>query len=123
MFEQVLLLLAGFAVGIVSGLLGVGGGILAVPVLQYFFEYSKLKDPMHLAVGTSLAVIIPTAIVGSYTHFLNKNVVLETALILAVGSMVGAYFGAQLAGQLSDKLLKQVFGLCLIIFGIRFVLF
>jgi len=103
------LLVGGVGIGVFSGLFGVGGGALLVPLLTLGFGYT-----IHKAIAISLAVIVPTALSGAYRHSLAGNVEWTTALIIAVGSMVGAYFGAQLGLGISESVLRKLFALILL---------
>ena len=103
-FEQItLLLLPLFATGILSGflagLLGVGGGIVIVPILAFLLEYSGIATdmPMHLAVGSSLAIIVPTSIISARAHYKIGNV--DYTVIKQLGPFVflGALGGAVVA--------------------------
>jgi len=96
----------GLAAGTLSGLLGVGGGIIIVPVLNKVFHV-----PMNVAVGTSLLIIIPTALVGSLTHYTRGNLQLQLALPIMLGTMAGGYVGARLAGIVPELALKRAFAL------------
>lgn len=106
----------GFGIGILSGLLGVGGGVFLVPILVGFYGISQ-----HLAQGISLAVVIPTAIVSSIIYSLHGSVDYLTALPLILGSVVGASIGAKLMKRLPAAQLKQLFAIMLILVGIRMV--
>src|SRR2546421_2618314 len=98
-------LLVGIVAGVLSGLLGIGGGAVMVPAMTLLMGLSQ-----HVAQGTSLLVIIPTAISGSITHFRMGNIRLETAGWLSVGGVVGAVAGASLALASPDQLLRLLFG-------------
>src|SRR5213592_926769 len=98
-------LVVGAIAGILSGLLGIGGGAIMVPAMTLLMGMSQ-----HLAQGTSLLVIIPTAISGSITHFRMGNIQLETAGWLSVGGVVGAVAGASLALASPDQVLRLLFG-------------
>ena len=104
-----LVLVLGISAGTLSGLLGIGGGVIFVPSIVYF-----LGAEMKVAVGTSLAIIIPTVISGSLTHYFNQNIEWKIALLMALGAIIGAYFGATLAEIISEVLLKRLFALILI---------
>ncbi len=105
----------GLAAGIISGLFGVGGGILMVPAAALIFGLE-----MQTAVGTSLLVIVPTALVGTIRHWGYGNVDLPVALGLCFGSLVGAYaIGAPLAERMDAPLLKKLFGVLMIVVGLR----
>ena len=100
-----LALLVGALAGVLSGLLGIGGGAIMIPAMTLLMGLSQ-----HVAQGTSLLVIIPTAISGSITHFRMGNIRLETAGWLSVGGVVGAIAGASLALASPDQLLRLLFG-------------
>jgi hypothetical protein len=105
----------GLAAGVVSGLFGVGGGILMVPAAILLFGREA-----QTAVGTSLLVIIPTALVGTIRHWGYHNVDVPLAVGLCFGSMVGAYaIGAPLAERLQAGLLEKLFGVLMILVGLR----
>ena len=108
----------GLTVGIVSGLLGIGGGVLMVPAIVYIWGHS-----MQIAVGTSLAVMIPSALAGVLRHhFSFGNVDFRLAGLLAVGAVVGTYaIGAPLADYLPGAALKKIFGVLMIIVGLKMI--
>ena len=108
----------GLAVGLLSGLLGIGGGVLLVPAIALIWGQS-----MQVAVGTSLAVIVPCALAGTLRHhFSFGNVDFRLAGLLAVGSILGAFtLGAPLAEYLPGPVLKKIFGIVMIVIGLRMV--
>lgn len=109
-------LAAGLAVGAFSGLLGVGGGILMVPLIYYIWR----QDP-KIAIGTSLATMVPTAISGAVTHLRLGHVNLTLAACLAVGAVLGsAFIGAPLTAYLPGETLKRIFGVFLLVVGLQF---
>lgn len=106
------------ATGIISGLVGIGGGVLVVPILLYVF-----KVDMHSAAGTSLAIIIPTAIVGALSHFTRgTNIDWRVAAIIALGAIAGATMGAWIANALPAVTLKKVFAVILLVVSISILL-
>jgi uncharacterized membrane protein YfcA len=107
-------LVVGAVAGVLSGLLGIGGGAVMVPAMTLLMGLSQ-----HVAQGTSLLVIIPTAISGSITHFRMGNIRLQTAAWLSVGGVVGAVAGASLALASPDQLLRLLFGAYLAFTGVR----
>lgn len=109
--------LIGLLSGVTSGLFGVGGGIVMVPAMVFF-----LQLPIHTAVGTSLAVIIPTALVGSYKHYHQGNMNWGTAMSLAPTAIIGGLVGAWLTKYISPQHLKQGFGGFLVLVGFRLLL-
>lgn len=112
----VIVLVAGVTVGILSALFGVGGGILMVP-----FMVLALDKGQHVAEGTSLLVIVPTAVAGVLVHRKKGYVSLKHGLVLAASGMGGAYAGAALALRLSATTLQVAFGLLMAYSGTRTV--
>ena len=107
----------GLGIGTLSGLLGVGGGIFLVPILTGYFLVDQ-----HKAHGTSLAVVVPTGIMGAIVYGYNGSMDLSLAAKLAVGGVIGAALGARLMKKLPAAQLKRLFGVMLILVGIRMVL-
>jgi uncharacterized membrane protein YfcA len=109
----------GVIVGLFSGLLGIGGGILMVPALVYIWR-DAIQD-MQMAVATSLAVMIPSTIAGTIrNHFTYGNVEWHLAVLLAVGAVAGTYFlGVPLAQIIPSETLKRIFGVVMVIFGLQ----
>lgn len=110
--------LIGLVSGIASGLFGVGGGIVMVPAMMFF-----MNVPIKTAVGTSLAVIIPTALMGTYKHFSQGNVDWKIALSLAPMAIIGGFSGAWLTTIISADNLKKSFGGFLVLVGLRLLFF
>lgn len=110
----VMALVVGALAGVLSGLLGIGGGAIMVPAMTLLMGLSQ-----HVAQGTSLLVIIPTAISGSITHFRMGNIRVKTAGWLSLGGVVGAVAGAVLALASPDQLLRLLFGAYLAFTGVR----
>ena len=119
----VVLLLVGVSAGFVAGLLGVGGGIIMVPAVSYIITQTQpdVITAMHSAIGTSLAVIIPTSILSARAHMALGNVDFPVARKLAIFVFVGACGGAIVARLLDNSSLKMLFGLLCIIFGLIFL--
>ena len=108
---------AGFLAGLVSGFLGVGGGIVMVPVLRLVVGF-----PMHLAVAASLFIMVLTSLSGTIVHVKLGHVILEFALPLVVGVIVGAQIGSRAAKRLSAPWLQRLFGIALFLIGLRMIL-
>jgi len=106
----------GILTGVLSALFGVGGGLVMVP-----FMVLALGSDQHLAEGTSLLVIVPTAIVGVIAHTRRGYVSFKHAALLAVGGVVGSFLGATLALQLEEGALQVIFGAFLALMGVRTV--
>jgi uncharacterized membrane protein YfcA len=96
----------GFAAGLLAGMLGVGGGILFVPALVVFLEFSQLR-----AEATSLLAIIPVAVVGAWRQHAYGNVRLGDGLIVGALSAAGAVGGVALANAISARALEVGFAL------------
>lgn len=111
------LLLIGAVAGFSSGLLGIGGGVIYVPALLFVLGCS-----IHTAIGISLAVIVPTALVAVLKHGATENIDLTVALIVTAGGVVGALAGASLAHAVPALLLKRIFGVFLLLLGMNFLL-
>ncbi len=114
--NNALLSALGFVAGFGSAFLGIGGGVIMVPILALFFRYDMKK-----AIGTSLATIVPAALVGVITHFIiqSNNIRLMGALVIIVGSIVGAKGGAVLANKIHSKVLTVLFAALLLFIGLR----
>lgn len=112
MFESiwVVLLVIGvsFFGGIMSALLGIGGGLIFVPLFHYL-----LKMNMHQAIGTSLAIIVPTALIGAAKHGMHDFVNWKVLLFAVIFSVVGGYVGAHISVGLDASLLKKIFAVFL----------
>ena len=104
----------GLFAGMMSGLLGVGGGIVTVPVLILLFHV----DPQR-AVGTSLVAIVPTAIMAASRHAHLGNVDWRLAGLVAAGAVIGAFFGASAVEHIPAEWLKRGFAALLIVTAVR----
>jgi uncharacterized membrane protein YfcA len=103
--------------GLAGGLLGVGGGFVMVPLQVIWAGRSQ-----HQATGTSLAAIIPIAIVAAATYYFGRSspqTDLTVAFFLGVGGIVGAFFGAIAAGRMSDRTLKVIVAILLVGIGLK----
>lgn len=104
------LMLIGILAGILSGLVGVGGGIVMVPLLILFFGYSQ-----HQAQGTSLAVLaVPVTLLAAYNYHKQGHLDWKYAAVIAVFFILGGFIGSKIAISLDQKMLKKVFGVILL---------
>jgi uncharacterized membrane protein YfcA len=108
------LVVLGSVAGASSGLLGIGGGIIMVPVLVVAFAYSQ-----QMSQGTALSVMIPTALMGAFTYASAHKVNWAAAVFILVGSIVGARYGATLALVLPKEVLRTVFALLMVGVAVR----
>jgi len=109
------LLLVGGIIGTISGMLGIGGGVLVIPVLVTIYHFSYPQ-----AVGTSLGMLLPPiGIFAFLTYYRSHNVHISTAAMLAAGFAVGAYFGGKLVttGVVPEEKLRIFFGFFLLYVG------
>lgn len=111
------LIALGALAGVLSGLLGIGGGSLVVPLLVLVFGFDQ-----HTAQGTSLAMMIPAGVAGVIVHLRNRQIAVRVVLGLALGVAVGAYLGGRFALYLPERPLQYIFGAVLLWTGLRYVL-
>jgi uncharacterized membrane protein YfcA len=102
--------------GVASGFFGIGGGVVMVPAFMYFFEMDIKK-----AIGTSLLIIVPTAIVGATNYIRKGNVSWEIFLIVTAFAIAGGFAGSVIAQRLDSDLLARMFGGLLILVGILLI--
>jgi hypothetical protein len=105
-----------FLGGVASGLFGIGGGLIVVPILA-----SIVGLPMHIAVATSMLTMIFTSVSGASTHIMLGHVLVEHAVPLLLGIVIGAQLGARTAKHLRSVSLERVFALVVFGFGILLI--
>lgn len=109
----------GLLAGVLSGLLGLGGGIILIPALIFFFGLSQ-----HEAQGTTLAMMVPpVGILAAYSYYKQGHVDIQMAIFLCIGFFLGGFFGAKIANFISDMLLHKIFGICLFLISIKMIFF
>jgi uncharacterized membrane protein YfcA len=109
----------GLLAGVLSGLFGIGGGIVIVPLLVLVVGLTTTQ-----AAGTSLAaLLLPVGALGALEYWRGGFVDLGFAAILAVGLLLGAYLGARLGISLPVEVVQRGFGVLLVVVGIRFIFF
>jgi uncharacterized protein len=119
--QIIALLITGIGVGFASGLLGVGGCFIMVPV-QFWALKSIGVDPtvaIRIAFGTNLLVVLPTALSGALAHHRKGAVRWRAGVTFGIAGAVGAFFGAFIASHLPGKVLTMAFGIAVILGGIR----
>lgn len=99
----------GFGTGLLSGLLGIGGGVALLPVLVYGYGFS-IKD----AAGTGILLLFATVLVGTFEHALRHNVDLRVALAILAGSSIGSQLGARTTARVSNQVLRVSFAVLLL---------
>lgn len=116
-FTIILLIIIGIAAGILSGLVGVGGGLIIVPALVYFLAFSQKQ-----AQGTSLAILLlPIGILAVMNYYKDPHVHLDVKVValIVVGFIVGSYFGSKLALSLPDATVKKIFAIFMMLVAIK----
>jgi uncharacterized protein len=109
----------GLTAGALSGLIGIGGGIIIVPALVLLLGLSQ-----QMAQGTTLAVLIPPiGILAAWTYFKNGHVDIKIAAFICLGFIFGALFGAQLANKFSNVVLTRIFGVTLMAISVKMIFF
>lgn len=111
------LILIGICAGFASGLLGVGGGFLIVPLQYFLLKYIGVNPDlaMLISLGTSLAIIIPTSFSGAYRHTRTMDEIIKPGLSLGVFGIIGGAIGGFVASGLPSRILEIIFG-CLLLF-------
>lgn len=114
-----IIILIGIAAGMLSGLVGVGGGIIIVPALVYFIGFSQ-----KTAQGTSLGLILlPVGILAVLQFYKQGHIDVKVVGILAIGFLAGSYFGSKIALSLPDDTVKKIFAVLMIIIALKMLFF
>jgi len=107
----------GLSAGILGGLMGIGGGVIMIPALIYLLKFNQ-----HLAQGTTLAAMIPPiGILAAYEYYKSGNVNIPVAITLALGFVIGGYFGGKIAVSLDNETLRRFFGIILFIMSLHII--
>ena len=109
-------LITGVFTGFLSGMMGVGGGTIMVPVMVILTGFTQ-----HTAQGTSLLVMVPTGAIGAFTHWKMGNVEKEILWGLIPGIIIGTYLGGNFAYLFSDNILRLIFAMVILLIGIRYI--
>jgi len=117
MVNIILYLLLGLFAGIISGLIGIGGGIIIVPALVYLFGLTQ-----HQAQGTTLALLVPPiGLLAAWTYYKHGYVNLTIAGFVCLGFFVGGLLGAKIAVGLSNVILRRIFGIALLLVSLYMI--
>lgn len=110
-----ILIVIGLMAGSFSGLVGIGGGVIIIPMLVYFLGFSQ-----HQAQGTSLAIMLPPiGFMAAYQYYKSGHVNITYALIIASAFFIGGYFGAKYAVKIPHDLLRKIFGIFLLFVALK----
>lgn len=114
-----ILVLIGLFAGVLSGMIGVGGGIIIVPALIYFLGLSQLE-----AQGTSLALMLPPiGILGAMNYYKTGNLDWKYASVIAITFIVGGYFGSKISLNIPQEIVKKIFGGVMMFVAIKMIFF
>lgn len=115
--QLVILIAVGIIAGLLSGVFGIGGAIIVIPSLVFIFGLSQ-----HEAQGTSLAFMIPpVGILATWNYWKAGQVNWKIAIILSITFFIGAYFGSNISLNISDRMLRKLFGGLLIIIAFKMI--
>lgn len=118
--QEILICIAiGAIAGILSGMFGIGGGIVLIPAFIFFLGFSQ-----KMAQGTTLALMVPPiGILGAIAYFQKGYVNLKVAIIVCIAFFFSALIGAKLTIMMPTEILKKIFGIILIIVAIKLIFF
>ena len=115
----IILILIGVAAGMLSGMVGIGGGIVIVPALVYFLAFSQKE-----AQGTTLGLLLfPVGILGVIQYYKQGHVDFKIVAIVAIGFIVGSYFGSKISLSMSDERVKRFFAIVIMLVAIKMLFF
>lgn len=116
--SQLLYITLGVIAGIFGGMFGIGGGTILIPALVYLFGLSQ-----HQAQGTTLAIMVPPiGLLAALRYWQAGNVKLSMAVFICLGFFIGGLIGANFVQNLSDSLLKRLFGIYLLFVSVEMIL-
>lgn len=115
--ETMVLILLGIGAGMLSGLIGIGGGVIIVPALVLILGFSQ-----HQAQGTTLALMVPPiGILAAWSYYRQGFVDLHAALFICIGFLAGSLLGARLATNISTIVLERIFGVTLLLISVKMI--
>lgn len=110
-------LIIGLCAGILSGLIGIGGGIIIIPALVLLLGFSQ-----HEAQGTTLAIMVPpVGILAAWVYYKQGYVNLPVACLICIGFLVGGFIGAKIATGITGTVLQKVFGVVLFLTSLKMI--
>ncbi|MGB4773426.1 MAG: sulfite exporter TauE/SafE family protein [Chitinophagaceae bacterium] len=111
----VIVIIIGLVAGMLGGMVGIGGGLVIVPALMYFLAFSQ-----HQAQGTSLGLLVlPVAILAVVNYYKSGYVDFRVVGLLAIGFVVGSYFGSKMALSVPQLTLKRIFAIFMILIALK----
>jgi len=116
--QQILYVVLGLVAGVLGGMFGIGGGTILVPALVFLFGLTQ-----HQAQGTTLAIMVPPiGLLAALRYYYSGNVKLAMAGFICLGFFIGGLIGAHWIQNISDPLLKRLFGVYLLIISLQIIL-
>ncbi len=117
MVNIILFVLIGLFAGTVSGIIGIGGGVVIVPSLVLLFGFSQ-----QMAQGTTLALLVPPiGFLAAYTYFKSGYVDIKVAVFICIGFFIGGLIGSKVAVNVPEAILRKVFGATIAIIGVYMI--
>ena len=117
MLTTIDLVLLGLLAGVLGGLIGIGGGVIIVPILVFVFKYEQ-----HLAQGTTLALLLPPiGILAAWSYYQQGQMDVRAAVLICLGFVVGGFFGAKLALVMPQEILRKVFGVAMLLIALNMI--
>lgn len=114
-----ILIIIGIASGMLSGLIGIGGGIIIVPALVFFLGFTQLQ-----AQGTSLGILLlPVGLLAVMQFYKAGHIDLRAVGVVALAFLVGGYFGSKIALSIPQEMVKKIFAILLIVIAVRMLFF
>jgi len=118
-YEVATLVLIGLAAGILSGMFGIGGGVIIVPALVFILGMTQ-----HMAQGTSIGLmLLPIGILAAWNYHKSGNLNVGYGIIIALSFFLGGYLGSKFSLGMSELVLKRSFGVLLMVIAIRMIFF
>lgn len=115
--NQILYIILGLVAGIFAGMFGIGGGTILIPALVYLFGLTQ-----HQAQGTTLAIMVPPiGLLAALRYYYSGNVKLGIAGLICLGFFIGGLIGANFVQNLSDPMLKRLFGIFLLFVSLNMI--
>lgn len=117
MTSTILFILIGIVAGILSGMFGIGGGVIIVPALMYLCGFSQLK-----AQGTSLAILLPPVGIFAFIQYYKKGQVnIQAGVLIVIFLVIGSAFGSKLVQNVPMDVLKKSFGILMILISLKMI--
>lgn len=117
MINIILFIMIGLIAGVLSGLFGIGGGVIIVPALIYLCGFSQLK-----AQGTSLAILLPPVGILAFLEYYKKGYVnLQAGILICIFLVIGSVFGSKISHSLPLPVLKKSFGVLMILISLKMI--